>query len=61
MAQNNMSPIGPMIFYTKVKQIVRDFSPYANWLYALFGYHSYQYANELKLTNLSLFSISNNC
>ena len=29
--------------------------------YAVFGYHSYQYANELKFTNLHLFSISNNC
>ena len=29
--------------------------------HAVFGYHSYQYANELKFTNLDLFSISNNC
>ena len=27
-------------------------------LVAVFGYHSYQYANELKFTNLRLFSIS---
>ena len=32
-----------------------------NWLYAIFGYHGYQYANELIFTNLCLFYISDNC
>ena len=62
MAQNNMSPI-----YTKVNKKMKKKcmqglpSPIYIKLVAVFGYHSYQYANELKFTNLCLFSISNNC
>ena len=40
---------------------MHDLPPYQIGKYAVFGYHSYQYANELKLINLRLFSISNNC
>ena len=44
---------------------MHDLPPYAwhcwrHWR-AIFGYHGYQYANELKFTNLCLFYISNNC
>ena len=41
---------------------MNDLPPYAwHWWYAVFGYHGYQYANELKFSNLCLFYISNNC
>ena len=55
-----MSPM-----YTKVNKKMKKMyagpSPYAsNCLYAVFGYHSYQYANELNFTNVRLFYISNN-
>ena len=43
---------------------MHDLPPYIyawNWWYAVFGYHGYQYTNELKFTNLCLFYISNNC
>ena len=30
-------------------------------IHAVFAYHSYQYANELKFSNVCLFYIRNNC
>ena len=30
-------------------------------IYAIFGYHGYEYANELTFKKMSLFYMSNNC
>ena len=58
MTQNDMSPI----YKGKLKKKKLYAGPSPIYIkYAVFGYHSYQYANELKFTNLHLFSISNNC
>ena len=62
MAQNNMSPIYTKVTKKKKKLYAGPSFPHiCIQLVAVFGYHSYQYANELKFTNLCLFSISNNC
>ena len=48
--------------FTKNKKNLRKSFPHIKLvIYAKFGYHGYEYANELKFKKMSLFYMSNNC